>query len=154
MKVESIAECSKWSILQYVWPALSDNRYWKPILLFFERSFSTGFTVHVYCTIITVLIHIRPNVLSGLILFLHWNCLHGFQQTALPDKELIKSDYQIHFLFKFTMTCFVTFAISYIINNFFGYLQDTCTYEFKWVPFINPLRNMNFRLTYTNVRFR
>ena len=25
MKVESIAECSPWSILQYVWPALSDN---------------------------------------------------------------------------------------------------------------------------------
>ena len=25
MKVESIAECSNWSILQYFWPALSDN---------------------------------------------------------------------------------------------------------------------------------
>ena len=25
MKVESIAECSPWSILQYFWPALSDN---------------------------------------------------------------------------------------------------------------------------------
>ena len=31
MKVESIAEC----ILQYFWPALSDNRSWKPILIFF-----------------------------------------------------------------------------------------------------------------------
>ena len=27
MKVESIAECSPWSILQYFGPALSDNRY-------------------------------------------------------------------------------------------------------------------------------
>ena len=35
MKVESIAECSPWSILQYFWPALSDNRSWKPILVFF-----------------------------------------------------------------------------------------------------------------------
>ena len=35
MKVESIAECSKGSILQYFWPALSNNRYWKPILVFF-----------------------------------------------------------------------------------------------------------------------
>ena len=26
MKVESIAECSPWSILQYFWPALRDNR--------------------------------------------------------------------------------------------------------------------------------
>ena len=35
MKVESIAECSPWSILQYFWPALSNNRNWKPILVFF-----------------------------------------------------------------------------------------------------------------------
>ena len=25
MKVKSVAECSPWSILQYFWPALSDN---------------------------------------------------------------------------------------------------------------------------------
>ena len=31
MKVESKAECSPWSILQYFWPALSDNRSWKLI---------------------------------------------------------------------------------------------------------------------------
>ena len=31
MKVESIAECSPWSILQYFRPALSDNWSWKPI---------------------------------------------------------------------------------------------------------------------------
>ena len=31
MKVESIAECSPWSILQYFWPALSGNLSWKPI---------------------------------------------------------------------------------------------------------------------------
>ena len=37
MKVESIAECSPWSILQYFWPALNDNRSWKPILVFFLR---------------------------------------------------------------------------------------------------------------------
>ena len=35
MKVRSIAECSSWSILQYFWPALSDNQSWKPILAFF-----------------------------------------------------------------------------------------------------------------------
>ena len=32
MQVESIAECSKESILQYFRPALSDNWSWKPIL--------------------------------------------------------------------------------------------------------------------------
>ena len=26
MKVESIAECSQWGILQYFWPALSNNQ--------------------------------------------------------------------------------------------------------------------------------
>ena len=31
MKVESIAEYSNGSILQYFWPALSDNLSWKPI---------------------------------------------------------------------------------------------------------------------------
>ena len=31
MKVESIAECSPWSILQYFWPAFSDNWSWKPM---------------------------------------------------------------------------------------------------------------------------
>ena len=36
MKVESIAECSKGSILQYFWPALSDNWSWKPIFGLFE----------------------------------------------------------------------------------------------------------------------
>ena len=46
MKVESIAECSHWSILQYFWPAsgsilqyfwpaLSNNRSLKLILVFF-----------------------------------------------------------------------------------------------------------------------
>ena len=35
MKVERIVECSPWSILQYFWPALSDNRSLKPILVFF-----------------------------------------------------------------------------------------------------------------------
>ena len=46
MKVESIAECSPWSILQYFWPALSDNWSWKPNFgLFFEWPLKTGFTV-------------------------------------------------------------------------------------------------------------
>ena len=36
MKVESIAECSPWSILQYFLPALSDNWFWKSIFGLFE----------------------------------------------------------------------------------------------------------------------
>ena len=35
MKVKSIAECCKGSILQDLWPALSDDRSWKTILVFF-----------------------------------------------------------------------------------------------------------------------
>ena len=45
MKVQSIAECSPWSILQYFWPALSDNLSWKPILVFFL----SGCLRQVYC---------------------------------------------------------------------------------------------------------
>ena len=45
MKVESIAECSPWSILQNFWLSLSDNRSWKPFLVFFEWPLKTGFTV-------------------------------------------------------------------------------------------------------------
>ena len=41
MKVKSIAECSKWSILQYFWPALSNNWSWKP---FFGLFVSGRFT--------------------------------------------------------------------------------------------------------------
>ena len=29
MEVESTAECSPWSILQYFWPAFSDYQYWR-----------------------------------------------------------------------------------------------------------------------------
>ena len=47
MQVKSIAECSPWSILQYIWPAWSDNRSWKPFLVFFfELRLKAGFTVH------------------------------------------------------------------------------------------------------------
>ena len=46
MKVKSIAECSHWSILQYFWPSLSDNRSWKPVFrLLFEWPLKTRFTV-------------------------------------------------------------------------------------------------------------
>ena len=46
MKVESIAECSPWSILQYFRPALSDNRYRKAIfVVLFEWALKTRFTV-------------------------------------------------------------------------------------------------------------
>ena len=46
MKVESSAECSPRSILQYFWPALGDNRYRKLIFgVLFEWPLKTGFTV-------------------------------------------------------------------------------------------------------------
>ena len=45
MKVESIAECSHWSILQYFWPALSDNWSRKAIFGLLEWPLYTGFTV-------------------------------------------------------------------------------------------------------------
>ena len=47
MKVKSIAECSPWSILQYFWPALSNNWIWKPIFgLVFEWPLKTKIFLH------------------------------------------------------------------------------------------------------------
>ena len=49
MNVESIAECSSWSILQYAWPALSDNWSWKRICGIFESGhFTQVFTVYTF----------------------------------------------------------------------------------------------------------
>ena len=46
MKVKSNAEYSTWRILQYFWPALSDNWSWKSIFgILFEWLLKTGFTV-------------------------------------------------------------------------------------------------------------
>ena len=45
MKVKSIAECSKGSILQYLWPALSDNLE-KQFLVFLRKAIFDGF----YCS--------------------------------------------------------------------------------------------------------
>ena len=52
MKVESIAEYSPLSILQYFWPALSDNWSWKPILVLLESGRFTQVLlyIHVYAT--------------------------------------------------------------------------------------------------------
>ena len=50
MKVESIAECSPWSILQYFWPALSANWDWKPFLVFLRVTVLDRF----YCTLDSV----------------------------------------------------------------------------------------------------
>ena len=59
MKVESIAECSPWSILQYFLPALSDNRILKTNFFssFFERLHKTGFIVSS-----AVNIHMHPSM--------------------------------------------------------------------------------------------
>ena len=48
MKVESIVECSPWSILQYFWPALSDNWSWKPIFGLFESGRFTQVLLYFY----------------------------------------------------------------------------------------------------------
>ena len=55
MKVESIAECSPWSILQYFWPSLSNNWSWKPIFNLFESDHFTQ--VLLYYTLHTFYFH-------------------------------------------------------------------------------------------------
>ena len=47
MKVESNAECSPWSILQYFWPALSNNWSWNPIYGLFESGCFTQVLLYI-----------------------------------------------------------------------------------------------------------
>ena len=51
MEVKSIAECSSWSILQYFWPALSDNWYWKPFFVFFLSGGLTQVLLYIFCMV-------------------------------------------------------------------------------------------------------
>ena len=63
MKVESIAECSPWSILQYLRPVLSDNRSWKPIFGLFESGRFTQVLLYMY-VVSTVITWTIPNLLN------------------------------------------------------------------------------------------
>ena len=49
MKIKSIAECSPWIILQYMyfWPALSNNWSWKPIFGLFESGHFTKVLLYI-----------------------------------------------------------------------------------------------------------
>ena len=61
MKVKSIAECSKGSILQYFWPALSDNWSWKPVFGVFK---SGHFTQVLLYTLLSV--KFSPHILYNI----------------------------------------------------------------------------------------
>ena len=51
MKVESIAECSPWGILQYFWSALSDNWSWKPNFGLFESERFTQVLLYLFTSL-------------------------------------------------------------------------------------------------------
>ena len=53
MKVESIAECSPWSILQYFWPSLSGNQPWKPFLFFFLSGHLRQVLLYILCVCVS-----------------------------------------------------------------------------------------------------
>ena len=59
MKVERIAECSLWSILQYFWPALSDYQSWNQIFDPFEND----------------------RLTQVLLYFIWWNVINKFKQS-------------------------------------------------------------------------
>ena len=73
MQVESIAEWSKGSILQYFWPALSDNQskknnFWSS----FEWPLKTGFTVILCCFLKIIFVYantVDPDEVSNSMLW-------------------------------------------------------------------------------------
>ena len=115
MKVESNAECSPWSILQYFWPALSDNWSWKTIF----GSFSSG--------------HFRQVLLYVLLNINHIVRLYGnFQVTITLEticrvcrnwlQQIFYSNYfkiaDSHFL----IVCLFVYLIVYIPVNIFSHV--------------------------------
>ena len=86
MEVKSIAECSLWSILQYFWPALSDNWSWKPSFgLHFEWPLKTGFTVFNLIFGRKMKLIVFSCVSWGLIIAI-WNALKPFSATGLHPR--------------------------------------------------------------------
>ena len=75
MKVESIAECSPWSILQYFWPALSDNWSLKPIFGHFESGSLTQ--VSLYLWTVSCSIYCMPLNWN---MFKRWRMRSGFHK--------------------------------------------------------------------------
>ena len=80
MKVKSIAECSIWSIRQYFWPTLSDNRSW---LSFVMSKCEVGILGQVWCLIVSIpdlcpLSYFKNNFCS----FWEWPFYTGF--TVYP----------------------------------------------------------------------
>ena len=87
MKVENIAECSPWSILQYIWPALRNNWSWKPIFGLIE---SGNFTqVLLYLLASWVIFHVLFCCL--LLFFFKINFFQNFFQECHLSVKQIRS---------------------------------------------------------------
>ena len=87
MKVESIAECSLWSILQYFWPALSDELSWTPIFGLFWVAALDRF----YCTCMVYELFLRYQTFHELLLVGHtsrWSTV-GINKCGLSCLILI-----------------------------------------------------------------
>ena len=84
MKVESIAERSPQSSLQYFWPALNNNWSWKPIFgLFYSGHFTQ--VLQLYVSLLNLQISM-PQILSGL----QYNAASTWLQTCTSWCMLIK----------------------------------------------------------------
>ena len=122
MKFESIAECSPWSILQYFWPALSDNWSWKSILVFLRvavlhRFYCISSSKHSWSIVLntsSVFHYPITNIKSTFFFFLKFSLalLHFFQDfiqisqapSILNLFMLSSHEYEIHNLHKYQNT--------------------------------------------------
>ena len=76
MKVESIAECSPWSILQYFWPALSYNWSWKPFFGLFKSGCFTQVLLFVWLMACSLYIVVDSDY--------KWSCKLKFPRNDFP----------------------------------------------------------------------
>ena len=78
MKVKSIAECSTWSILQFFWPALSNNWSWKPIFCLFESGRFTQILLYTVKNSTSIHVNVDFHCLeSGFVQLAATGCSHN-----------------------------------------------------------------------------
>ena len=125
MKVISIAECSLWSILQYFWPALSDNWSSKP----FSVSLRVAVLHRFYCSVLFNSVFLTI-VFSLFTFFL----LQNNVQYIGPDKH-VKCKILIDFL---SVSLNVCFGCSLRTHNLFWLRNKKIILGFS-VPILRPI---------------
>ena len=123
MKVESITQCSPWSILRYFWPTFSDNCSWKPFFGLFKSGCFTQVLLYAWLMACSVYIVVDSDYKwSGKLKFLR-NDFRKYKKNlsiktwnALCNKS-IKFQSSIHYLDKMHFKAKLPIFILFVYEN-------------------------------------